>query len=95
MKYLTFIILLVFCFAANIVDCKKVAGVTTKFWTQNMYEDFLSGNINNIALYHNGDVMLAPKTEDINGINASYVWCMLKDQSGNVYAGTGNPRCCI
>ncbi|MGR3176487.1 MAG: hypothetical protein ACUZ8E_00335 [Candidatus Anammoxibacter sp.] len=91
MKHLTLILLLIFCSVQNFVDCRNAAGVTTKFWKQNEYKDFSLGNVNNIALYHNGDVILAPKTEDISGINASYVWCLAKDQYGNVFAGTGNP----
>ncbi|MGR3318328.1 MAG: hypothetical protein ACUZ8O_07575 [Candidatus Anammoxibacter sp.] len=91
MRYLTLIILLISCLAVDFVDCGKAAGATTKFWKQNRYKDFSRGNVNNVALHSNGNVMLAPKTEDITGINASYVWCMAMDQYGNIFAGTGNP----
>lgn len=68
-----------------------VSGAATKFWKQTEYEDFINGNAVNVAIYNSRGVRLAPKTEDISGINASYIWCMAKGQYGDVFAGTGNP----
>ncbi|MGR3220779.1 MAG: two-component regulator propeller domain-containing protein, partial [Candidatus Anammoxibacter sp.] len=91
MKHLTLLLLLMFCTIPNLVDCGNASGATTKFRTQSTYKDVSGGDLNNVALYHNGNIVLAPKTEDISGINASYVWCMSKDRYGNIFAGTGNP----
>lgn len=89
--FLTLILLIISCSALDFIDCKMVSGAATKFWKQTKYEDFINGNAVNVAIYNSRGVRLAPKTEDISGINASYIWCMAKGQYGDVFAGTGNP----
>ena len=91
MKIFILILILVFYTSLNAINCKNAAGVSTKFWKQSDHDKFVKGNPINVALYNNGSIKLAPKTEKINGINASYVWCITNDQYGNVFAGTGDP----
>ena len=75
----------------NFANTGIATASTTKYWTQSTYEEFTKGDANNVAICSNGTIELTPKTEDIEGISASYIWCMTTDKKGNVFAGTGNP----
>lgn len=91
MRIYILILVLIWCTFLNTINCKNATGVSTKFWKQSDHNEFVKGNAINVALYNNGSIKLAPKTESISGIKASYVWCMANDPYGNIFAGTGNP----
>lgn len=84
-------LLLAFYSIAYFIKYNITFAVTTQFWEQITEDDFGKGEINNISIYKGGIIKLAPKTEQITGINASYVWCIAKNNSNDIFIGTGNP----
>ncbi len=73
------------------VDSKTAFAVTAKFWEQSTEKHFSKGNTNNVSISKGGHIKLAPKTEFIRGIEASYIWCMAKNRANNIFVGTGDP----
>lgn len=90
LKYLLILAIIIYTTQQLVIPDNTFA-VTAKFWKQTTNSDFNKGNINNVIISNEYKIKLAPKTETINGIDASYVWSMAKNKSGDVYIGTGNP----
>ena len=91
MHALTIISTLLTCILFNFTNTGIVIASTTSYWTQSTYEELAKGDANNVAVCSNGTIELSPETKNIEGINASYIWCMTTDKAGKVFAGTGNP----
>ena len=75
-----------------------VCGVTTgafadrtRRWKQSTYEEFLKGTAKGIAVRSDGHLELAPKFTLLADADASYLWSLRTDGTGNLYAGGGSP----
>jgi len=64
--------------------------VETKGWRTNGREEFLAATLESLSVSSEGRVRVAPALEEVTGIDVAYVWSLVADPSGNVYAGTGN-----
>lgn len=51
--------------------------------------DFLQGNLDKVSVTSDGIVGHGPELIEISGIKEEYVWCLVKDSRGSIYAGTG------
>ncbi len=78
-------------FSAALFFCNHNFAASTKFWKQTEQTNFIKGKVNNAAIYSDGKIKLSYKREDINGIDASYVWSVTGGNKGDIYAGTGDP----
>ena len=78
------ILLLVF------VLCSTSHAVTTGVFEETTQEDFDSGDLENVSTTSDGDVLLSPLVEKLVDVDELYVWALTVDDSGNLYAGTGN-----
>jgi len=64
--------------------------VSTTFFRTETFEDFSRGTQENISLKKDGSVVLSPPlTEKLNSIEP-YIWSVVSDKKGNIYAGTGD-----
>jgi hypothetical protein len=52
--------------------------------------DFLQGELQGLSVDSEGRVRLAPKMTLLHDTEAPFVWCLVADGKGGVYAGTGN-----
>ncbi len=64
---------------------------TTRFWRQASYADFGNGTARGVSLRSDGEIVLAPRYQDIADPNLEYVWAVAEDRQGNVYVGGGAP----
>ncbi len=64
--------------------------VSTNFFRQSSFVGFGQGEKNNVSLTSDG-IKLSPEVNRVRGIDESYVWCLTKDEYGNVYIGAGDP----
>jgi len=63
----------------------------TRRWRQSTYDDFLKGTAKGVAVRSDGHLELAPKFTLIADADASYLWSLRTDTTGNLYAGGGSP----
>jgi len=59
-------------------------------WSQTSKADFLSGTFKNVVATSGDLLRLGGSFEPLYDSTESYIWCVLPDGNGNVYAGTGN-----
>ncbi|MCU0247837.1 MAG: hypothetical protein MUC42_14800 [Bryobacter sp.] len=65
--------------------------VETKTWTQAEEADFAKGTLKGLSLRSDGRVSLAPALKEIADASAPYLWAVVEDSKGTVYAGGGGP----
>ena len=63
----------------------------TRRWRQSTYEEFSKGTAKGVAVRSDGHLELAPKFTLVADADASYLWSLRADASGNLYAGGGSP----
>ncbi len=64
--------------------------VSTTFFRTETFEDFSRGKQENISTKKDGSVVLSPSlTEKFESVEP-YIWSIVSDKKGNIYAGTGN-----
>lgn len=64
-------------------------GGGTQYFTYQNRNDWFNGTPKNVAIADNGRLSLAPEIKGLAETEEPYVWCVVADGEGNVYAGTG------
>ena len=59
-------------------------------WRQDSADDFVTGVLDNIAITSANDLRPAASPEQIVATDSNYVWSIVTDDQGNLYAGTGD-----
>jgi len=62
-----------------------------KTWKLGGIEEFSKGKLEGLSLLSTGELRLAPELEQIEGINAGFVWDIEAAPGGILYIGTGSP----
>ncbi len=65
-------------------------GITTQRFTLDTARDFLSGELENIAVSYKGYLRLSPRLARLADCDQLYAWCLVEDSKGNIYVGTGD-----
>jgi WD40 repeat protein len=63
----------------------------TRTWEQSKFEDLTKGSSTGVAIRSAGGLELAPSFKLLYATPSTYVWAVVADESGNVYAATGSP----
>ncbi len=68
-----------------------VYGTETEIWTLDTSGEFEQGELEQLSLTADGELMLAPRSENVLKLKDQniIVWALVEDSQGNVYAGTG------
>lgn len=69
-----------------------VSATETEIWTIDTFEEFADGDLEDLSLTAEGELILAPQSDTMmtmKGQNLT-VWALAGDSQGNVYAGTGD-----
>lgn len=64
--------------------------VGTTYWEVRSQERFDRGTPEKVSIRSDGQVTLSPKLELLADTGEPFVWCLVEDSRGNLYAGTGN-----
>lgn len=72
---------------ALVFGAMPCAAASTRFWEQASQADFEKGTLKNIALRSDGRLTLAPQSKELYDAMANYLWAVVEDSKGNVYAG--------
>jgi sugar lactone lactonase YvrE len=65
-----------------------VAG-ETRSWLQADAPSFQKGNLKGLAVRSDGRLSLAPRISEVYDSSTAYLWAMVRDSRGNLYAGGG------
>jgi sugar lactone lactonase YvrE len=63
----------------------------TRTWEQSKFEDLVKGTSDGVAIRSDGGLELAPEFRAITTTPSSYIWSIVIDRSGNLYAAAGTP----
>jgi SMP-30/Gluconolactonase/LRE-like region len=63
---------------------------TPKFFQAATQADFLKGEVENLSVDSNGQLMLGPMTELVYETSAPFLWSMVPGPDGSLFVGTGN-----
>src|ERR1700737_4051954 len=66
-------------------------GEGTRTWEQSKFEELSKGTAAGVAIRSAGGLELAPAFKAISTTPSPYIWSIVADQSGNLYAATGAP----
>ena len=78
---------------ALLMGCTMVTlaqAVTTSYWEVRSHEQFNKGTPENVSILSDGKVSLSPVLELLADTGEPFVWCLVQDSKGNLFAGTGN-----
>ncbi|NWG13621.1 MAG: WD40 repeat domain-containing protein, partial [Acidobacteria bacterium] len=67
-----------------------VLAVTPQFWENFTQEDLLKGTLTRVSLSADGKLSLAPAYDLVYDTKQPFIFSMVRDKSGNIYAGTGH-----
>jgi hypothetical protein len=67
------------------------SGEGTRNWEQSKFEELSKGTATGVAIRSTGGLELAPAFKAISTTPSTYIWSIVADQSGNLYAATGAP----
>jgi sugar lactone lactonase YvrE len=59
----------------------------TRTWSQGEFADFEKGIVKNLSLRSDGQLTLAPRSEELFDASSAYLWALAEDSKGNLYAG--------
>jgi sugar lactone lactonase YvrE len=63
----------------------------TRIWQQSKFDEFEKGTARSIAINSDGSLSLAPAFTALYTSPSSYLWDLVSDAEGNVYAAAGSP----
>jgi sugar lactone lactonase YvrE len=63
----------------------------TRTWEQNKYDDFEKGTAKGVAIRSNGSLELAPTFKSVLTSPSTYIWSIVSDPQGNMFAAAGSP----
>ena len=68
-----------------------LSAVETKNWVQGEAGDFEKGNLKRLALRNDGRLSLSPTMTEIFDAQTPYLWTIVEDTKGTLYAAGGGP----
>jgi sugar lactone lactonase YvrE len=60
------------------------------FWSLQGQTDFLTGEVEGLSISSDGVISLAPATQNLYEATDPFLWSLVSDRQGNLYAGSGN-----
>jgi sugar lactone lactonase YvrE len=78
------------CGALALVAVLPAAAEHMRFWRLTSYEDFDKGTPKGVALRSDGRLVPAPRTVQFTDPNLAYLWALVADSKGRVYAAGGS-----
>jgi hypothetical protein len=63
----------------------------TRTWEQSKFDELTKGTADGVAIRSSGGLELAPAFKMIYATPSTYIWAMVSDDAGNIYAATGAP----
>ncbi|BDI31241.1 hypothetical protein CCAX7_32920 [Capsulimonas corticalis] len=75
---------------ATVTPVVKPVGRLASVWRQDAGADFIGGKLENTSVTSKGDLRLSPPLTKLAETPETYVWALLPDGAGSVYAGTGD-----
>ena len=77
--------------AALLLTAAFVWADNTKVWRQDRFEDFDKGTPSNVSMRSDGVLLLARQFRAIGDPQLTYIWALVEDSKGRLYAAGGSP----
>src|ERR1700730_17736058 len=61
----------------------------TRTWEQSKFDELIKGTATGVAIRSSGGLELAPAFTTLCATPSTYIWAIVADDAGNVYAATG------
>jgi len=71
--------------------CVLPPGAAAKSWVASGARDFSAGKLDGVSVLSSGELILAPRAEQIEGVETQFVWDAETADDGTVYIATGAP----
>ena len=84
MRTLKTLVVLLLCSALALAE-------GTQIWRQSKFDEFEKGSAKGVAIRSDGSLVLAPSFKLVSTTPSTYLWAMVADDQGNVYAAAGSP----
>ncbi len=84
-------VLVIFLSLAIAVVAPSLFADGTRTWEQFKFEDLTKGSATGVAIRSSGGLELAPSFKLLYATPSTYIWSVVADEAGNVYAATGSP----
>ena len=84
MRTLKTLVILLLCAATALAE-------GTQVWRQSKFEEFEKGSAKGVAIRSDGSLVLAPSFKLVFTTPSTYLWAMVADDQGNIYAAAGSP----
>ena len=81
---------ILFSIVTTSVHPPSVLADGTRNWEQSKFEDLAKGSATGVAIRSAGGLELAPSFKLLYATPSTYIWAVVADESGNVYAATGS-----
>jgi len=79
-------------YSALLLTLALLAGpAAAKTWTTSGTPQFAAGKLEGVSVRSTGELQLAPPAEEIEGLEADFVWDIELADDGTAYVGTGSP----
>src|SRR5947207_15780025 len=76
--------------AAVLLPAAAIHASNPKFFQTATQADFLRGDVENVSLDPQGQLTLGPATELVYETAAPFLWALVTQPDGTMFAGTGN-----
>ncbi|ABF42566.1 hypothetical protein Acid345_3565 [Candidatus Koribacter versatilis Ellin345] len=63
----------------------------TRTWVQSKYDEFEKGSAKGVAIRSDGSLELAPTFKPVFTSPSTYIWSIVSDNQGNIFAAAGSP----
>ena len=80
-----------FLLAASAAATALLFAVETKTWVQDQPSDFEKGSLKKLAMRSDGRLRLAPEIAEVFDASQPYLWTLVEDSKGTLYASSGGP----
>src|SRR5688572_6479150 len=74
---------------AAVLTLTSLHASTPKFFQAQTQSDFLRGDVENLSIDMNGQLVLGPATELVYETAAPFLWSLLAARDGSLFIGTG------
>lgn len=83
-------IMAIFFLAVVILSWSLAYGATTSIWRDATQDDFHKGELLSTSTTSKDELILGPSVKLLYDSTQLYIWCLVVDAEGRIYAGSGN-----
>ena len=80
-----------FLLALTLLFASSVFAGDTRTWEQSKFDELIKGTTQGVAISSTGGLELAPAFKALSTTPSTYIWAIVADRDGTIYAAAGSP----